>query len=292
MQSAQRGIFKRLSVLFVRREADPQHFHPFCLHPGPLDARTHETTTQFSASQASEGQNARDTHRFFCTPGLWRPQRSRHSSIFPHPRPFEARTRETPRPVEARPVEARTFEKPPQPRTGARKARDTHQFLHMALPGRPNGSRHPLNSKIRGPKSVRHPPIFAYGPPWKAKRPETPTRPQNRGPKSVRHPSIFAGAEKRGTPTNFCFWPFLEGQTARDTHSTPESGARKTWDTHQFLHMALFGRPNGSRHPLNPKIRGPKSVRHPPSFAYGPLERPNGSRHPLTLFGPYINRVT
>ena len=83
------------------------------------------------------------------------------------------------------------------------------------LLGRPNGLRHPLNSKIRGPKSVRHPPIFGYGPSWKAKRLETPTQLQNPGP------------EKRETPTNFWLRPFLEGQTARDTHSTPKSGARK-----------------------------------------------------------------
>ena len=94
------------------------------------------------------------------------------------------------------------------------------------------------------------------------------------------------------TPSTFCFWPFREGQTAWDTHSNPKSGAPKAWDIQHFLLLAFPGRPNGVRHPLNPKIRGAKSVRHPAYFAHDPFGWPNGVRHPLTLFGPYINRVT
>ena len=180
------------------------------------------------------------------------PELTRQPHSFPLPRPLKARTLETP-----------TDFSVPQA-SGGHSARDTHQFFHT--PG------------LSRPERARHPGLWRPGL-WRPERSKNPPNPE-------------PGPEKLETPTNFCTWPFLEGQTARDTLSTPKSGARKTWDTHQFLHMALFGRPNGSRHPLNPKIRGPKSVRHPPSFAYGPLERPNGSRHPLTLFGPYINRVT
>ena len=45
------------------------------------------------------------------------------------------------------------------------------------------------------------------------------------------------------------------------------------------------------RHPLNPKIRGPKGSRHTLLFRRGNPKWPNGSKHPLTLFGSYITRV-